>query len=106
MRVIAFPTLLRRFYEMAGGKVGIARCRPGAAVSKQLAKQWQIFAGHYGLTGGRVPKVMPAQPAELRICARRPPASCQNPDTPACGVARKQERVWIAGTYVDADYPW
>ena len=41
---------------------------------------------------------MEAQPAEFRIRAGRPPAVRENPDAPAFGVAREQERIGGART--------
>ena len=43
-------------------------------MAEQLADQRQILAGHDGLTGRRVPQVMQAKAAELRVIANPAPA--------------------------------
>ena len=80
------------------GKVSVAGCGPVSPMPEQLADQGQILARYDGLAGGGMARVMQAKPAELRISARCPPAMSENPDTPAFGVARKQERIGVART--------
>ena len=46
---------------------------------------------------------MQAQPAELCVRASHSPAVCENPDTPAFGMARKQERIGVTRAGQDFD---
>ena len=51
---------LRRLYEMGIGKVGVARRGPVPPVPERPADQRKILAGHHGLAGGGMAKVMQA----------------------------------------------
>ena len=68
----AYP--LRRLNQMPVGEVGVARRCAVATVPEQSADQGQVLAGHDGLTGGGVPKVVQALPAELGVRTDRAPA--------------------------------
>ena len=81
--------LLRRLNQVGVGKVGLARRLPMAAVTEQFPNERKVLAHHDSLADRRVPEVMEAEPAELRISARCPPAVRQNPDTPAFDMTRK-----------------
>ena len=59
---------------MPVGEVGVARRCAVATVPEQSADQGQVLAGHDGLTGGGVPKVVQALPAELGVRTDRAPA--------------------------------
>ena len=83
------PHLFRRLDKMPIGKVGVARRGPVPPMPEQLADQRQILARHHGVAGCRVPKVVQAKPAELRVFAYRPPARCEVIRAPTFGVARE-----------------
>ena len=59
---------------MPVGEVGVAHRCAVATVPEQSADQGQVLAGHDGLTGGGVPKVVQALPAELGVRTDRAPA--------------------------------
>lgn len=81
---------------MAVGQVHIARRRAVSAVSEQLAHLGQLLAGHDGVARYGVPKVVQAQPAEVRPLARRVPALRGAADAPTFGKLREQERLRVA----------
>ena len=52
---------------MGIGKVSVTRRGAVPSVSKQLSDQRQVFSCHDRLTGGGMPKVMQAKPAEFPV---------------------------------------
>ena len=79
--------------EVAVGQVGVARRRAVTPVAEQLADLGQVLAGHGGVARYGMPKVVQAQPAELRPLAHRMPALGEAVGAPAFGQAREEERV-------------
>ena len=88
--------LLRRFYKVRIGKVGVARRGAMPVVPEEPADERQTFAGHDRPTCGGVAQVVQAQAAELRIRADRAPAGREAVRAPAFGVSREQERIGVA----------
>ena len=89
--------LLRRLDKMPVGKMCAARRGSVPSMTEQLADQGQIFAGHDGLTGCGMTKVMEAQAAKLRVVAYRPPTRCEAIRAPTLGVSRKRVRGGVEG---------
>ena len=89
----AYP--LRRLNQMPVGEVGVARRSAVVTVPEQSADQGQVLAGHDGLTGGGVPKVVQALPAELGVRTDRAPADNKAVRIPAFGKFREQERTGV-----------
>ena len=87
--------LLRSFYKVCIGKVGVARRGAMPVVPEEPTDDRQTFARHDRLTCGGVVQVMQAQAAELRIRSDRAPAGREAVGAPAFGVARKQERIGV-----------
>ena len=79
------------------GKMGVA-CRAAVpAMPVRLFDQRQVLARHDGLAGHRVPEVMQAQSAKLRVVVDRTPASDNVVRGPSPCVLREQEGIRSRG---------
>ena len=100
-RAMRLPTFSCRLDEMPVCEVRVTRRRPMPPMSEQLADERQVLAGHDGMAGHRMPKVVNAKRAESGVRADRPPAKPKR--VLPLGITRKQEaiRISIFGQRVD-----
>ena len=81
---------------MRVGKVGVARRGPMPLVAEDFPDQGEVLACHDGLAGCGMAQIVQAQSAEPGIDADRALVGREAVGAMAFGVAREQERIWLA----------
>ena len=91
--------LIRRLDEVPVGKVSVTGCGPVPPVPEQAADQGQVLAGHDGMAGIGVAKIVESQPTETRIFAHGAPARRELELSPALSISREQEGIGAPASF-------
>ena len=116
---MSFAHLIRRLDEVPVGKVSVTGCGPAPLVPEQAADQGQVLAGHDGMAGIGVAKIVKTEVGQTRLGADATPMERDVGDGPRGRAAREEpgtihavardvvdDRAGGARQPVDAPPPW